>query len=224
MLVTWTPPHWDHQASIPQIAFPQKPSEPSECTGNLSKEGGWGFSAPYPTASSPSTHFPATVTFSFYCKPFLLQWRLFSLGSQPCSVGDLHPDLLHGLCCHKLCFLYWTSKQPRNPKPLSWQGSRQRLGRNMKCRRTHIHARVCVRARAHTESFMLHFIQEFKIRSLICSTILSFNDMTWEKLLYFPKSVSHIFILQGCHGNGSGAHRSHSTETSYLYYWTRLCA
>lgn len=87
-----------HQASIPQIVFAQNPSEQSECAGNLSEEGGWGFSAPYPTASSPSTHFLASVTFSFHGKPFLLQWGLFSLGSQPCSVSDQHPDPLHGLC------------------------------------------------------------------------------------------------------------------------------
>lgn len=84
-----------HQASTPQIVFAQNPSEQSECAGNLSEEGGWGFSAPYPTASSPSTHFLASVTFSFHGKPFLLQWGLFSLGSQPCSVSDQHPDLLH---------------------------------------------------------------------------------------------------------------------------------
>lgn len=60
--------------------------------------------------------------------------------------------------------------------------------------------------------------------SLVCNAILTFpNGMTWNKSLYPPKPVSHIFVLQGCHGDGLVAHRDHFIEIGCLYYWRRLC-
>lgn len=47
--------------------------------------------------------------------------------------------------------------------------------------------------------------------------------MTWEKLLYFPKSVSHIFILQGCHGNGSRVHRTFHRDRLSLLLNKTVC-
>lgn len=50
------------------------------------------------------------------------------------------------------------------------------------------------------------------------------NGMTWNKSLYGPKPVSHVFVLQGCHGDWLVPHRDHFLEIGCLYYWRRLCA
>lgn len=207
-----------HQASIPQIVFAQNPSEQSECAGNLSEEGGWGFSAPCPTASSISTYFLASVTFSFHGKPFLLQWGLFSLGSQPCSVSDQHPDPLHGLCFPFVSSTEHQSNQgtqshsPDKAAGRGWEGTR-----NAK-EHTYMHVR------AHTQKVLCYIL--FKNLKLEASFAAQFCHLIiWPGRSYyiFPSLFLIYLSCKVVMGMDRG-YIEHSTETGFLYYWTRLCA
>lgn len=127
---------------------------------------------------------------------------------------------IYSMSLLSLCFLYWASKQPRNPKPLSWQGSRQRLGRNTKCKRTHIHACTCT----HTEKVLCYIL--FKNLKLEASFAAQFCHLIiWPGRSYyiFPSLFLIYLSCKVVMGMDRG-YIEHSTETGCLYYWTRLCA